>query len=308
MGIPAEVQAKLDAQMESIKQMTPAFVSDMSGMDMGGLRAGYIQMLAQQPAPDNVTIDNFDLGGVPAIGIRPVENVCGRVLMYIHGGGYIVGAPAGYHGLGGALANALGATVYLPEYRKAPEFPYPTPIDDVLTAYRSLLEAGHDPKKIAFCGDSAGGAMTVSVMVRARDAGLPLPAAGAALSPWANLEHTGMSMTSQEGIDPTNTKAALDGMARVFLAGAPTNSPDASPVFADVRGLPPILIQVGELELMLSDAIRLAEHLSINRVRTTLEVWPGMFHVWQMYQTSMPEAVAAIENVALFLRQSIEAE
>jgi len=140
----------------------------------------------------------------------------------------------------------------------------------------------------------------------ARNAGVPLPAGGAALSPWANLEHTGASMFNREGLDKLNTKAGLDLMAKTFLGGALPNSPEASPVFADVRGLPPILVQIGEGELMLSDAIRLAGHLGENRVRVSLEVWPGMFHVWHMFQAELAEGREAIANVAVFLSQAVE--
>ncbi len=230
-----------------------------------------------------------------------------RVLFYIHGGAYIVGGPGGYHGLAAAFAKVMKARVYLPDYRLAPEHPFPVPIEDTFAAYRWLIEKGQDPKSVTFAGDSAGGAMVVSVMVMARNAGVPLPAGGAALSPWANLEHTGASMFNREGLDKLNTKAGLDLMARTFLAGALPNSPEASPVFSDVRGLPPILVQIGEQELMLSDAIRLAAHLGENRVRVSLEIWPGMFHVWHMFHAGLAEGREAIVNAAMLLDRAVEA-
>jgi acetyl esterase/lipase len=147
--------------------------------------------------------------------------------------------------------------------------------------------------------------MVVSVMVAAKQKGLPLPAAGVAISPWANLEHTGASMTNREGLDPLNTKPLLDLLARTFLAGALPNHPLASPVFADVTGLPPILVQIGENELMLSDAIRLASHLAENRVRVNLEVWPGMPHAWHFFQSFLPEAEQALRASARFISETV---
>jgi acetyl esterase/lipase len=196
----------------------------------------------------------------------------------------------------------------MPDYRLAPEHPFPTAIDDTLASYKWLLDNGHDSKSIAFSGDSAGGAMVVSVMVAARNAGLALPAAGVAISPWANLEHSGSSMKTRDGIDPTVSLAGLDLMAKAFLNGALKNNPDASPVFADVRGLPPILVQIGESEVMLSDAMRLATHLAENRVRVSLEVWPGMFHVWHMFAAILPEGMQALQGAAAFLEGALSAD
>ncbi len=148
--------------------------------------------------------------------------------------------------------------------------------------------------------------MTVSVMVAARRAGLPLPAAGAALSPWANLEHTGSSMTTRDGIDPTVGLAGLNLLASAFLQGTPKSDPDASPVHADVRGLPPILVHIGEREIMLDDAMRLATHLAEHRVRVTLEVWPDMFHVWHLFAADLPEGMEAMKRCARFLSEALE--
>ena len=192
----------------------------------------------------------------------------------------------------------------MPDYRLAPEHPFPAAIEDSLAAYAWLLDQGHSPRSIVFSGDSAGGAMVVSVMAAAKRAGLPLPAAGAALSPWANLEHSGASMATRDGIDPTVNLVGFNLMARAFLNGTPKSDADASPVFADVRGLPPILIHIGEREVMLSDAIRLAGHLAENRVRVTLEVWPDMFHVWHLFAAVLQEGMQALGRAAEFLEEA----
>lgn len=267
-------------------------------------RRHYVEVLAAHPTPEGVTIEAVDMGGVAATLVSPTEVEDGRVLLYIHGGGYVAGSPDGYHGLAGHYAKLLRAKVYMPDYRLAPEHPFPAAIEDTLAAYRWLLEQGTSPRKIAFSGDSAGGAMVVSVMVAARNAGLPLPVAGVALSPWVNLEHSGSSMLTRDGVDPTVNLAGLNLMAKAFLQGALKNDPDASPVFADVRGLPPILVHIGESEVMLSDAIRLAAHLAENRVRVTLEVWPEMFHVWHLFAAILPQGMKALKGAAAFIDEA----
>ena len=229
----------------------------------------------------------------------------GRVHIEKLAAAFRVGRHHGMDRVGRAFAKLLGAKVYLPDYRLAPEHPFPLSIDDTLQAYRWLLDQGNDPKSIVFSGDSAGGPLVVSVVVKARHAGLPLPAGGAALSPWANLEHTGASIDNRDGLDPQASRIGLTLLAKAFLNGALPNDPDASPVFADVRGLPPILVQIGENEVMLSDAMRLATHLGENRVRVSLEVWPGMFHVWHLFAAILPEGMRAVENAALFLEQAM---
>jgi acetyl esterase/lipase len=174
-----------------------------------------------------------------------------------------------------------------------------------LRAYEWLLEQNIAASKIAFAGESAGGAMVVSVMVAAKSKGLPLPAVGSSISPWANLEHTGVSMSNREGLDPLNSKPVLDILARAFLGDTLANHPLASPVFADVTGLPPILVQIGENELMLSDALRLANHLADNRVRVNLEVWPGMFHAWHFYAGMLAEGQQALESSVRFIEAGL---
>jgi acetyl esterase/lipase len=299
MPITPLVQARIDDWNTASLAFGPLLRGEPGNWDSA--RENYLRALAVHPTPQGVTIDHVDMGGVAATVVSPEEVEDGRVLLYIHGGGYVAGAPAGYHGLAGHFARLLKARVYMPDYRLAPEHPFPAAIDDTLASYKWLLEQGHAAGSIAFAGDSAGGAMVVTVMAAARDAGLPLPAAGVALSPWTNLEHTGASMLSRDGVDPTVSLEGLKLLAKAFLNGALKNDPDASPVFADVRGLPPILVHIGESEVMLSDAMRLATHLAENRVRVTLEVWPGMFHVWHMFAAILPEGMRALEDAARFL-------
>ena len=300
-----EARAFVKQWSESLQDLGPVLTGENKTVSLDQIRAAYNGMLAQNPAPPGITFEHVVMGGVP--GQVAIPDVVGTdaIVVYIHGGAYIVGGPDGYHGIGGNLAKMLGAKVFLPDYRLAPEHPFPVPIDDTLRFYKGLLDAGHPARRIVFAGESAGGAMTVTVMVAARNAGLPLPAGGVAISPWANLEHTGISMTNRETIDPLNSKAGLVFLANVFLHGALPNHPMASPVFADVTGLPPIMVQMGEAELMLTDGMRLAAHLAENRVRMTLEVWPHMFHAWHFVASLQPEARQALESAASFMQQCL---
>ncbi|MFN6980885.1 MAG: alpha/beta hydrolase [Brevundimonas sp.] len=268
------------------------------------LRARYNRELARNRPPSGVSVSDVDMGGIGGALVTPDAPHDGRAMLYIHGGGYFSGGSAGYLGIAGHFAKRLGARVYIPDYRLAPEHPFPAPLDDVVQAYAWLV-ARAGSGKIVLAGDSAGGAMVVSTMVRARNAGLALPAGGVAISPWANLEMTGASYTTRDGVDPLCTREVLMLMARAALGHTRPNDPDVSPVFADVRGLPPTLIQIGESEVMLSDAIRLATHLADSRVRTSLEVWPDMFHVWPMFVDVIPEAAEALQTASAFLDRAM---
>ncbi|WP_460118886.1 alpha/beta hydrolase [Pseudomonas sp. H3_G09] len=300
-----EVKAAVQTWANSLSDLVPVLKGTDTTTKMSDIRDAYAKMLGQNQPPAGVRFETVDMGGVPATLVTPDELKTDAVLMYIHGGAYIVGRPDGYHGIGGNYAKMLGARVYMPDYRLAPEHQFPTPINDTLRAYEWLLEQSVVASKIAFAGESAGGAMVVSVMVAAKSKGLPLPAVGSSISPWANLEHTGASMSNREGLDLLNSKPVLDILARAFLGDTLANHPLASPVFADVTGLPPILVQIGENELMLSDAMRLANHLADNRVRVNLEVWPGMFHAWHFYAGMLAEGQQALESSVRFIETGL---
>ncbi|MEE5175283.1 alpha/beta hydrolase [Pseudomonas alliivorans] len=300
-----KVEAAVQTWANSLSDLVPVLKGLDTTTKMSDIRDAYATMLAQNPAPAGVRFEAVDMGGVPGTLVTPDEIKTDAVVMYIHGGAYIVGRPDGYHGIGGNFAKMLGARVYMPDYRLAPEHTFPASIDDTLRAYEWLLEQKIPANRIAFSGESAGGAMVVSVMVAAKSRGLPLPAVGSSISPWANLEHTGASMSNREGLDPLNAKSVLDILTRTFLGDTLANHPLASPVFADVTGLPPILVQIGENELMLSDAMRLATHLADNRVRVNLEVWPAMFHAWHFYAAILLEGQQAMESSVRFIETGL---
>ncbi|KAF1005497.1 MAG: putative acetyl-hydrolase LipR [Luteibacter sp.] len=304
MPLPSSIQDAL-ARWAASAAPIAGLLKGGSDTNWTQARTMYLDTLAALfPAPPGVTFSRIDLGGVRTTQVVPEHVEAGRTLFYIHGGRYAHGGPDGYHGLAGHYAQRLRATVYLPDYRQAPEHRFPVPIDDTFQAYRGLLAKGVDPSSLAISGDSAGGAMVITIMRRARDAGLALPAGGVAISPWANLTHGGASTRDRDGLDPLCSVEYLELLTRNFLGDTLATDPDASPVFADVRGLPPTLVQIGENEVMLSDAIRLAGHLGENRVRTSLEVWPGMFHVWHLCAGQLPEADQALHNAVTFLEEA----
>ncbi|GAA2813433.1 alpha/beta hydrolase [Crossiella cryophila] len=259
------------------------------------------------PAPDGVSFEAVDADGVAAEWATPAAAVTGRYLVYLHGGAYLVGDPLGYRGLVGTLAQRLRAGVLVPDYRLAPEAVFPAAVEDAVAAYRWLLAHGARPENVVVAGDSAGGAMAISALVAARDQGLPLPAASIAISPWANLEHTGATMRTLDGIDPSVNRAGLSRAADLVLGSTPRHSPLASPVFADTRGLPPVLIQIGGHEVMLSDAIRLATKLAEDAVPVRLDVAPEMGHVWHLLAGHLPAAAKAAADAAAFAEEHLPA-
>ncbi len=305
MTFSDDVRRRLSGWEERFAPIIACLEGSQDG-DLDRARDAYTSYLADELVPPSgVGIEEITAAGMAMTVVSPDAIETDRAILYMHGGGYVSGRPSMYRRLAANLAIATKAKVIIPDYRLAPEHPFPAPLDDMLAAYRWLLEQRQDPRRIAFAGDSAGGAMVVSIMVKARNAGLPLPVAGAAFSPWANLQHDGASMHLREDSKP-GFRYALDVLARRFLNGAPRNDPDASPVFADVRQLPPILVQIGEDEAMMSDAIRLAGHLADNRVRTTLEVWPAMFHVWHLFDDILPDAARAVRNAARFIDDAFD--
>lgn len=264
-------------------------------------RAAFDAMVGGMPAPPDAAFAHDNLGGVPALRYGPAD-LSAPTLLYLHGGGYVVGNAWGYRGLVAALADAAGVTAYVIDYRLAPEHPFPAAIDDSATAYRALLDRGHDAGRLALAGDSAGGGLTVATLLRLRDTGAPMPGAGFLISPWADLACAGASMTGKAAADPALTEAGLRTMAAYYLGSADSADPLASPIHADLTGLPPLLVHVGTAELLLDDAIRLAAAAGRDDVALTLELWPGLIHVWHAFAFMLPEGAAAVAAAGAFLR------
>ncbi len=257
------------------------------------------------PIPDDVLVTEVTAGGVPAHWLAAPGADAGRVLLFLHGGGYEFGSVRSDGELAARLGRASGMRVLFPEYRLAPEHPFPAAIDDVLAAWRWLRTGqGLSARSIAVAGDSAGGGLAVALLVATRDAGQALPAAAVLMSPTVDLTSSGASMTERADQDPVSTPAMLRQFASDYLAGADPKTPLASPLFAALSGLPPLLIQVGTADLLLSDSERLAKAATQAGVDVTLEIGEGLPHVYQLL-LGTPEAAQATERIGKFLRARV---
>lgn len=230
-----------------------------------------------------------------------------RTLLYLHGGGYYFCSPKSHRSLVFALAVHTGARTFSLDYRLAPEHPFPAALDDALAAYRKLLEDGTPPESIVVAGDSAGGGLALALLVALRDAGDPLPAAGLLFSPWTDLAATGDTLTSNDGLDPMFRGAAIGRAAKLYLGTTSATHPYASPLYADLTSLPPLLIQAGSTEVLLDDARRVAERARAAQVEVDFEIWPNVPHVWQLFVPFIPEGRAALERAAAFARRHAQA-
>jgi monoterpene epsilon-lactone hydrolase len=265
-------------------------------------RAQYERAEKVFPTPAEVKVERVAAPTAPAEWLRPPSAAPGRVVLYLHGGGYVIGSPRSHRHLAAAIATGAGSSGLLLEYRCAPEAPFPAAVDDAVAAYRWLLDQGVSPGGIVIAGDSAGGGLTVATLLTLRDARLPLPAAGVCISPWVDLTCSGASYAIKAVTDPIVKRAGVDEMARAYLGTADGRTPLASPLFADLRGLPPLLIQVGSEEVLLDDSVQLAERAKAAGVDTTLEVWDQMIHVWHWFLPMLDEAEEAIAAIGRFAR------
>jgi acetyl esterase/lipase len=249
---------------------------------------------------EDVTSEPVRAGDVPAEWIFAPGFEPDRVILYLHGGGYVFGSIRSHRELISRISREAGARALAVDYRLAPEHPFPAAVDDAAAAYRWLLSQGFRPEKIAIVGDSAGGGLTVATLVALRDAGDPLPGAAACFSPWVDL--VGASDAELSVLDPIVQRPNLLEMAAHYLGGADPKSPLASPLHADLRGLPPLLIQVSTAETLYDNSVRLAERAKSHGVDVTLDPWEEMLHVWQIFAV-MPEAREATARVGRFLRE-----
>jgi epsilon-lactone hydrolase len=293
-----EQRARIDAMMRQPRPEGPRSVEE--------LRAGFAALMARMTVPGDIRTTRTTLGGRPALQVDPDGASRPGTILYFHGGGWVFGSPETALSLTGHLVAQTGLTAYSCDYRLAPEHPFPAAIEDTLSAYRALLDSGHDAEAIVFAGDSAGGGLAVTTCLAARDAGLPLPAAVVAFSPGLDATRTGESMDTKEGVDPIFTRAAVEHTGAMYLAGADPHQPLLSPaVLADLTGFPPLLIQVGTNELLLDDSTRLAARARAAGVDVILDVTADVPHVFQAFAGVLDEADEALERAALFLRQRI---
>jgi acetyl esterase/lipase len=278
-----------------------------AGSDVSEQRRLLRQLLSAQPLPADVTVTAAALGGVPTAEVT-VDGVEPRhVVLYFHGGVYVMGDAALAADLAAEVGRRTRAKVISVDYRLAPEHPYPAAVDDALAAYQALLEGGTAPSDIAFAGESAGGGLAIATLVNARDHGLPLPAAALAMSPYADLTLAGTSMETKRDTDPLLSPEALRARVPDYTAGQDPALGLISPIFADLSGLPPVIIQAGTHEVLLDDAIRLARQAATADVQVTLDITPGVPHVFQAYHAILDEAAAALDRAGQLLSAHLSA-
>lgn len=266
-------------------------------------RAGTDAMGQKFEVLDGVSTEAVDVDGVPAEWVVASNAEANRVILYLHGGGYVLGSIASHRGLAANLSKATQGRVLLIDYRLAPEHPFPAAVEDATTAYRWLVKDGVDPARLTVAGDSAGGGLTVATLVALRESGDSLPAAGVCISPWVDMEAIGESMTTRSGRDPMVQREGLLNFAGMYLNGADPRSPLAAPLYADLKGIPPLLIQVGTAETLYDDSIRLVERARESGVDAVMEPWDEMVHIWLMFAPFLPEGQQAVERIGEYMRE-----
>jgi epsilon-lactone hydrolase len=291
--VSEEQKTSLDATM----RQAPL---NLSG-DLGSLRSGFEEAMRYVPVPDDVQRVDVDLGGVGAVQVWIDGASSSNVILYFHGGVYVIGSAAASVPLVADLSRRTNAKVVTVDYRLAPENPYPAAIEDARSAYEGLLSQGVEASNIALAGESAGGGLAVALLLAIRDADLPMPSSAFLMSPYADLTLSGSTIHDKEDVDPLFTAEVLRMRVDAYVAGADPSDPLISPVFADLRGLPPLLIQGGSHEILLSDATRLAAKAAEDDVAIELEVTPGVPHVFQGYAAFLEEGDAALNRAAAFL-------
>ncbi len=293
----------------------------MSDAEIGALRA----KLASRPRSDDYRQRRKDIdarglayGLAADVGVEPVmangvkaewtatpNDVRDAALLYLHGGGYVIGSLDSHRHLAAEAGRAARIAALALDYRLAPEHPFPAAVDDALAGYRFLLGRGISPGRVAIAGDSAGGGLVVAAMLAIREAGLPQPGCGWCISPWVDMEAIGETMTSKAPADPTVQRAGLLDMAKMYLSGADPRSPLAAPIYGNLSGLAPLMIQVGACETLLDDALRLAKIGGAADVRVDLQIWPEMIHVWHLFHPELKAGRQAIDAGGAYVRALI---
>jgi epsilon-lactone hydrolase len=305
-----EQRAALDKMLRPGSSKPPPSIVEM--------RDGFVTMMSEIDVPDGIRTTPSSLGDRPALLVEPVERDRPGTILYFHGGGYVIGSPQTALALTAHLVTRTGARALSLDYRLAPEHPYPAALEDALSAYRALLDDGHAPSTIAFAGDSAGGGISVGTLLGARAAGLPMPAAIVAFSPALDATHTGESMHTKRDADPLFTPESLARTDDLYVDGYDPRSGRSRPggrdrrdpllcpaTLADPTGFPPMLLQVGTNELLLSDSTRMAARASAAGVDVLLDITADVPHVFQLYAGTLDEADRALDRAALFLSQHL---
>lgn len=289
------------AQLDSLVTLLRARPGPATS-DVAEVRARFEKMAVFLGGAPDAKCETVDADGVPAEWVAAPGCDPGRAVLYLHGGGYAIGSITTHRRLAYDISAACGARILVIDYRLAPEHPFPAAVDDAATAWRWLLRQGFTPERLAIAGDSAGGGLTLATLVNLRDLKLGLPACAVAISPWVDLEGLGTSMTARSAQDPMVQKDGLLWMAGMYLAGKEARTPLAAPIHADLKGLPPILVQVGSAETLLDDSTRIAERLHAAGVAVRLSVWPNMLHVFPLFAPILSEGRDGCREIGGFIR------
>jgi monoterpene epsilon-lactone hydrolase len=259
------------------------------------------------PEVPGVVYEEVDAGGVPAVWILPETVTRDRVVQYLHGGGYMIGSARAHSRFTAHLASAVGCVALSVDYRLAPEHPFPAQLEDSVACYQWLLDQGIEPQHVAIAGDSAGGALTLSTLLKLRDDGVPIPAAGVALSPWSDMAGTAESFSRNADVDPgAFTPEVFKRFADAFLQGHDATDPYASPLYGDFEDLPPLYIQAGADEMLVDDSSRVAERAAAAGVDVDVDLFPEMWHVFQLSVGTLPEADDAVARIGTWLRERFD--
>ncbi|BBO81550.1 hypothetical protein DSCO28_21160 [Desulfosarcina ovata subsp. sediminis] len=256
--------------------------------------------------PPHTQVEKVTLNGIPAEWVYANTAREDRAILFLHGGGYNLCSPNTHREIGAHISKASGAKLLLIDYRLAPEHPFPAALEDALSAYRWLINQGLPGKSIAIAGDSAGGGLALSTAISIRDAGDPLPSSIACISPWTDLVFTGNSIKTNSEIDPLVDAPAGKVMAENYIGDNDPHNPGISPLYADLKGLPPLLIHVGTDELLLDDSKRVAKKAEDAGVNVTLKIYDKLWHVFHLNLKAMPEARAAVAEFAAFIKKHFE--
>jgi monoterpene epsilon-lactone hydrolase len=291
-------------QRDALDQLLRDAPLDLGG-DVPEQRVIFEEMMAAIPVPAAVTTSSGSLGGIPVVNVETAGADHASVIFYLHGGAYAIGTAASSVGLASDLARRAGARLVTVDYRLAPEHPHPAAIDDALAAYGGLLDSGIVASAIAIAGESAGAGIAAATLVALKKVRLPQPSGALLMSPWADLTLSGESITGKAAVDPALTPDGLHRRAIDYVAAGDRRAELVSPIFADLTGLPPLLIQAGSHEILLDDATRLAARAAAADVAVRLEVTPGVAHVFQGFAAMLDEGDAALTTAGEFLREHL---
>ena len=291
-----------NAQLAAIRTLLRDRPIAQPGASFTEMRRGLDALGDLSPPLPGVTATAVDAGGVAATWFTASGGDSSRIVLYLHGGGYVMGSVRSHRPLLERLALAVEGRVLALDYRLAPEAPFPAAVEDACAAWHWLLASGAAAERIAVAGDSAGGGLAVALLVALRDARVALPACAVPISPWTDMTASGASMQTRAARDPMVQRAALLAIAATYLDGAAPETPLASPLNAELDGLPPFLIQVGDAETLLDDSTRLAARLEAAGVDVTLEVWDDMIHVWHLFAPILDAGQQAIARIGDFVR------